>query len=345
MRHIPIIELRDISVSFPLDGGKELHAVSHVSLTVEKGEIFGIVGQSGAGKSTLARVINLLQRPTSGNVIIDGQDITSYSGTALAEERKRMGMIFQHFNLIGGSTVGENVAFNLKAGGWKKAEIPGRVKELLQLVGLGDKEKAYPSQLSGGQKQRVAIARALANNPEILLCDEATSALDAETTEEIVSILREINRKMHLTIVFITHQLEVAERLFDRVAVMDHGSVIETGDTYTIFTAPQHETVRRLVSKVADIDVPVLPPLAGDEQLVKLTYRGENAYQAIISDVVKSFDITLSILHGKIEYITGKPYGVLLVSLKGSEQARADALRYLEEHASSVQRVSAKEAD
>ena len=212
-----MIELKNIDVTFK-NGSHEFKAVDNVSLKINKGEIFGIVGPSGAGKSTLVRVINLLQRPTNGEVIIEGSDITKFNRKQLRKTRLNIGMIFQHFNLISGSTIAENIAFSLYANDYPKNKIKDRVKELLEIVHLPEKADAYPANLSGGQKQRVAIARALANNPDILLCDEATSALDIENTEEIVELLKEINEKTHITIVFITHEMDVAKKLFDRIA-------------------------------------------------------------------------------------------------------------------------------
>lgn len=217
-----VIELKDVSVTFH-EGGRTVEAVKHVTLNVDKGEIFGIVGFSGAGKSTLVRTINLLERPTGGQVVIDGNDITGLRGADLRGLRKKIGFIFQGFNLIGNVTVGKNIEFALKAGGYPKPQWQERIRELLTLVGLENKIDSYPSSLSGGQKQRVSIARALANEPEILLCDEATSALDLETTEGILALLQRINRELGITIVFITHQLDVAKQIFDRVAVMENG--------------------------------------------------------------------------------------------------------------------------
>ncbi|EFA23725.1 ABC transporter, ATP-binding protein [Bifidobacterium gallicum DSM 20093 = LMG 11596] len=244
----PIIELRDICVRFQ-DGKRTVDAVKHVSLNVRKGEIFGIVGFSGAGKSTLVRTINLLERPSEGRVIISGRDVTDLRGKQLRELRRDIGMIFQGFNLIGNATVARNIAFALKAAGVPKQAREPRIRELLALVGLEDKADVYPSQLSGGQKQRVSIARALANNPQILLCDEATSALDLETTEGILSLLRRVNRELGVTVVFITHQLEVAQRIFDRVAVMESGRIVEHGPTFDVFRNPQETVTRGLIEQ------------------------------------------------------------------------------------------------
>ena len=241
-----VIELKDVSVTFH-EGGRTVEAVKHVTLNVDKGEIFGIVGFSGAGKSTLVRTINLLERPTGGQVVIDGNDITGLRGADLRGLRKKIGFIFQGFNLIGNVTVGKNIEFALKAGGYPKPQWQERIRELLTLVGLENKIDSYPSSLSGGQKQRVSIARALANEPEILLCDEATSALDLETTEGILALLQRINRELGITIVFIPHQLDVAKQIFDRVAVMENGVVVEQGNTFDVFSAPNHPTTKALV--------------------------------------------------------------------------------------------------
>ncbi|MNB71076.1 Methionine import ATP-binding protein MetN [compost metagenome] len=311
-----MIVLDNINVNFK-QKGRSMQAVKSASLTVEKGEIFGIVGPSGAGKSTLVRVINLLQPPASGRVLINGEDITAFKGAALRRVRLKMGMIFQHFNLISGATVFQNIAFALKANNCPENQIAGRVKQLLEQVNLSDKANVYPANLSGGQKQRVAIARALANDPEILLCDEATSALDLENTEEIIRILRRINREKHITVVFITHEMDVARKLFDRIAVMAEGEIVEIGDTYRIFTEPRHTLTQSLVARVLNIEVPDHLELKPGEEMLKITYTGERAYEPLISKVSKDFDVLVDILHGKIEYIHGQPLGILLIKLSG----------------------------
>ncbi len=323
-----MIVLDKINVVFK-QKGRTLHAVENASLSIGKGEIFGIVGPSGAGKSTLVRVINLLQPPSSGNVIIGEQNITRYKGAELRKVRLRIGMIFQHFNLISGATVYDNIAFALKANNCPKEKIHTRVTELLAQVNLSDKAHVYPANLSGGQKQRVAIARALANDPEILLCDEATSALDLENTEEIIRILRRINRENPITIVFITHEMDVAKKLFDRIAVMAEGKIVETGDTYQIFTEPQHPMTRSLVERVLNIEVPEHLETAPNEVLLKITYTGERAYEPLISRVSKDFDVLVDILHGKIEYIHSKPLGILLIKLSGIPEEVAKAKAYI----------------
>ena len=243
-----LIELNDVSVTF-YEGGRTVQAVKHVNLNVEKGEIFGIVGFSGAGKSTLVRTINLLERPTGGHVLIDGQDITGIRGAGLRELRKKIGFIFQGFNLIGNVTVGKNIEFALKAGGYPKAQWQERIRELLALVGLENKIDSYPSNLSGGQKQRVSIARALANKPEILLCDEATSALDSMTTHSILKLLKDINKELGVTIVLITHSLAVAELVCDNIVVIDDGKIVEEGKTEEVFANPQSDVARKLLEK------------------------------------------------------------------------------------------------
>lgn len=341
----PIIELKDINVTFKSAEGNALKAVSNASLRVKKGEIFGIVGSSGAGKSTLARVINLLQAPTSGRVLIDGIDISDYKGNDLRRLRTRIGMIFQHFNLISGSTVEDNIAFNLKAADYPKSEISSRVIELLNLVGLSDKLKAYPSKLSGGQKQRVAIARALANNPELLICDEATSALDPKTTDEIISLLNEINKKLKVTIVFITHQMDVAKKLFNRIAVMESGNIVEVNDTYEIFSNSTNENTKSLVDSIINVEMPYQSIVSDNSHILKILYAGERAYNPIISNLSKNYNVDLSILSGKIEYIDKKPLGILIVSLTGEECERLKAIDYLIENTTRVEIIKKREQD
>lgn len=319
--------------------GRKLHAVKEASVSVNKGEIFGIVGPSGAGKSTLVRVINLLQPPASGKVIVGGQDITRFKGAALRNVRLKIGMIFQHFNLISGATVYDNIAFALIANNCPKEKMHGRILELLAQVNLSDKAQVYPANLSGGQKQRVAIARALANDPEILLCDEATSALDLENTEEIIRILRRINRENPITIVFITHEMDVARKLFDRIAVMAEGEIVEVGDTYEIFTEPKHPLTRSLVSRVLNIEVPEHLRLADQEEMLKITYTGERAYEPLISKVSKDFNVLVDILHGKIEYIQGKPLGILLIKLSGDTGEIARARDYISGQVFKIERI------
>ena len=333
-----MIELKNIGVTFQ-QNKQDFQAVKNVNLTIEEGEIFGIVGPSGAGKSTLVRVINLLQPPTAGQVLIEGNEITSLKRKELCKVRLDIGMIFQHFNLISGSTIAENVAFALHANHYPKENIQGRVKELLEMVHLPEKADSYPANLSGGQKQRVAIARALANDPKILLCDEATSALDLENTEEIVSLLKEINEKYHITIVFITHEMEVAKKLFDRIAFMENGEIKEVRDIYSAFAEPREEITKSLVERVLNVGVPDEVKLSEEEELVKLCYTGEKAYASVISQVSKQFDVVIDIINGKIDYIHGKPLGVLIVIVRGRNEEREKALRYMKENVYRVEEL------
>lgn len=310
-----MIELKNISVDFK-DKGQVVHAVDDVSLKIDKGEVFGIVGLSGAGKSTLVRVINLLQKPTKGQVIIDGEDITNLSRSELRKKRLKIGMIFQHFNLISGKTIYENIEFVLKADNYPKEKRKKRIEELLELVNLSDKRDSYPSNLSGGQKQRAGIARALANNPEILLCDEATSALDLENTDEIINLLKDIKEKTDITIVFITHEMDVAKRLFDRVAVMSSGKIVEINDVYSIFSNPMHEVTRSLVERNAKMELPKeVFNLITKGEVLKVSYKGDESLNPVISEAAKNFNVDISIIHGKIDYIGGKPLGLSLIHI------------------------------
>ena len=308
---------------------KKVVGVDNVSLQIEKGEIFGIVGYSGAGKSSLLRCINLLERPTSGKILVDGVDLTSLKGESLRLARLKIGMIFQHFYLISQKTVGENIAFALKAADTPATQIPGRVEELLQMVGLEDKKDVYPGQLSGGQKQRVGIARALANNPSVLLCDEATSALDPKTTLSILHLLKKINRELNITIVLITHEMNVVKEICDRMCVMQDGRVIEEGAVYDIFASPQQPLTNEFISSVVSFDVPsaILNEVNG--QLVKVLFKGTVAGEGIISDTIQQFDVQGNFLHGTIEYIQDKPLGIFIMELKGGKEDIDRAISYM----------------
>ena len=297
-----MIELKNIQVEFSRDGASATAAVDDVSLTILEGEVFGIIGSSGAGKSTLVRTINLLQKPTSGDIVIDGASIVGQTGARLRETRCGIGMIFQHFNLWNAKTVYDNVAFPLKCARWSKQDI---------------ERDAYPQTLSGGQKQRVAIARALAANTRILLCDEPTSALDLETTKSVLDVLKRVNEQLGVTIVVITHELDVVKGICDRIAVMDGGRVVEQGETYEVFSNPQSEMLRGLVRHSQNF---ALPSGAFEQNgsIIKLTYAGESATEPVLFDAGKLFDVRLSILHGKIEYINEKPFGILYVRAEGA---------------------------
>ncbi len=334
-----MIEFENISVRFPSKSG-EVQAVKNVSFSIKKQEIFGIVGTSGAGKSTLLRTINLLQRPTEGSVLINGKNIININGKELRNLRVNIGMIFQQFNLINTKTVFENVAFAMKAVGKKKEEINKRVPEVLELVGLNDKSSVYPSKLSGGQKQRVGIARAIANNPKILLCDEPTSALDLETTNSILDLLKEINDKLGITTVIISHEMNVIKKICDRVAVMSNGELLELGNVFDVFSSPKHEFTKKLVNHTINLELPTHLLHDKNKKILKIIYSGERAEEAVISDTIKAYDIHLNILHGKIEYITNRPFGILIVHLDGTDSNVSKAINYLRERTFKVEEIN-----
>ncbi|MBQ7692635.1 MAG: ATP-binding cassette domain-containing protein [Oscillospiraceae bacterium] len=346
-----MIELEALNKSF---GAKDsaVRAVDNVSLQVGEGDIYGIVGYSGAGKSTLVRCINLLELPDSGTIRVAGFGAVAFengraffqndSGAreALTEKRLKflrrdMGMIFQHFNLLDRSTVFDNIAYPLKHSGMDRTQIRARVLELLELVDLGEKINAYPSELSGGQKQRVAIARALANNPRILLSDEATSALDPDATESILRLLKELNRKLNLTIVLITHEMAVVKAICSKVAVMENGRVVEQGDVYKVFSEPQATITRKFVdsssglgriNKLIDEHANVI---SGGGTLIRLTYNKDCVGDALISEVSRRFGVNMNILLGSLEILQGSPLGGLIVLVEGEMDARREAIRYL----------------
>lgn len=309
-----MIKLQKIDI-FYKSASQTVHAVKNATLDIKRGEIFGIVGSSGAGKSSLLRAINLLERPNRGQVIINNKEITGLTGAELRHARQNIGMIFQHFNLMHTCTVFDNVAFALKIAGKSKQEINQRVPELLGLVGLADKAKAYPSQLSGGQKQRVGIARAIANNPEVLLCDEPTSALDLETSSAILDLLEEINQQLGITIVLISHEMSVIKKICTSVAVMDKGEVIEQGSVYDIFAKPQQSFTRQLIEHTFNLELP--PHLTQDLKgtLLKILFLGEAAEHPVLSEATLRFGVSVNILHGKIEYINHQPVGLLIALL------------------------------
>ncbi len=325
-----MIQFRNINVVFKAKN-KEIVAVRNASFEINKGEVFGIVGTSGAGKSTLLRTINLLQRPTSGSVIVNEKDITPLKGETIRRHRAETGMIFQHFNLIHTKTVFENIAFAMKAAGKTREQINKRVPEVLKLVGLSDKASAYPSKLSGGQKQRVGIARAIANNPKILLCDEPTSALDLETTNSILELLKQINRTLGITTVIISHEMNVIKKICDRVAVMKDSEVVELGSVYDVFALPSHPFTRQLVNYTMNLELPDRFFGEYGKRLLKIVYRGGKAEEPVISDTIKKFGINLNILHGKIEYIADKPLGILVVHIEGESENISLAENYIRE--------------
>ncbi|WES69637.1 virulence-associated ABC transporter ATP-binding protein SfbB [Superficieibacter sp. HKU1] len=321
-----MIEIEKVCVDFTAGRGPSTRAVDEVSLRIAPGEIFGIVGTSGAGKSTLLRTLNALTRPSQGYVKINGVEISALEGQALRKARQRIGMIFQHFNLMHTRTVAQNVAFSLKAAGWERSKIATRVAEILALVGLADKANRFPVQLSGGQKQRVGIARAIANHPDVLLCDEPTSALDLETSATILALLKQISQQMGITIVLITHEMDVIETICDRVAVMSGGKVVEEGEVFDVFAHPQHPFTRQLVSHTLNLDLPERLRQHLPGQLLKILFIGDSAEQPVLSEVAVKFGVAVNILHGKIEYIAERALGILVVQLTApNDPAAVDA--------------------
>ena len=334
-----MITLEHVSKTFTTKSGY-VHAVRDVSLQIDEGEIYGIIGFSGAGKSTLVRCINLLERPEAGNVTVDGRELLKLDASQLRESRKKIGMIFQHFNLMRLRTVAQNVAFPLKKSGLSKEEIARKVKELLELVDLSEKANVYPSQLSGGQKQRVAIARALANDPTVLLCDEATSALDPQTTHSILKLIKDINQKLNLTVVLITHEMGVVKEICDRVAVMEDGRIVEEGSIVDIFTHPQAKMTKSFIASTSTTDRiydlieegHTLTELGEDEVIVSLKYDASNATQALISEISRTYDVDCNIIFGNIEVVKDTPIGTLIVVLKGDPEKRKAAFDCIKRH-------------
>ena len=334
-----MIKLNNITKIFTLPD-KKLTALDNVSLHVPKGQICGVIGASGAGKSTLIRCVNLLERPTHGAVIIDDVDLTQLSEAELVKTRRQIGMIFQHFNLLTSRTVFENVALPLELENKSKAEIQEKTTALLALVGLSDKHNVYPANLSGGQKQRVAIARALASNPKVLLCDEATSALDPATTQSILKLLKEINRTLGITILLITHEMEVVKRICDQVAVIDKGRLIEQGTVSEIFSNPKTELAQEFISSTFHITLPEeylenlsdTPKHAKSYPIIKFEFTGRSVDAPLLSQASKKFGVELSILTSQIDYAGGVKFGFTIAEVEGDEDAITQAKVYLMEN-------------
>ncbi|MGA9227479.1 MAG: methionine ABC transporter ATP-binding protein [Mesobacillus sp.] len=323
-----MIEVRKLVKVYETKSGT-VKGVDDVSLRVNKGEVYGIVGYSGAGKSSLLRCLNLLEKPTSGEIIIDDVELTSLNKSDLRKARLKIGMIFQHFHLVSAKTVSENIAFALKAAGTPKGEINERVVDLLEMVGLSDKKDVYPAQLSGGQKQRVGIARALANNPSVLLCDEATSALDPSTTRSILALLKKINLELGITIVLITHEMEVVKTICDRMAVMQDGKIIEEGNVYDVFANPKQLLTKDFVNSILQFDLPVRLLEERKGKIIKIYFQGAIAEQSVISDVFQNFKVKGNILHGKIEYIQDIPLGIFIMEISGDKNELDRAIEYI----------------
>ncbi len=313
-----MIEFQHVHKTYRV-AGRDIPALNPTSLSIEDGQVFGLIGHSGAGKSTLLRLINRLEAPSGGKIIVDGEDVTAFDANQLRRFRQQVGMIFQHFNLLASKTVFQNVELPLKVAGVAKAERQRKVRELLELVGLEQKHGVYPAQLSGGQKQRVGIARALSTNPKILLCDEATSALDPQTTASVLQLLAEINRELKLTIVLITHEMDVIRRVCDRVAVMDAGVIVEQGSVADVFLHPQHATTKRFVQEDEQVDEHEqrddFAHVPG--RIVRLTFQGEATYAPLLGTVARETGVDYSILAGRIDRIKDVPYGQLTLAVTG----------------------------
>lgn len=326
---------------------EDVTAVDQINLHIKRGEIFGVIGYSGAGKSTFIRLLNRLEEPTSGEVIIDGKNITKLKGKHLRTELQNIGMVFQHFNLLWSRTVRENIAYPLEIAGIKKEERRRRVDELVELVGLSHRKNAYPSELSGGEKQRVGIARALANNPSVLLCDEATSALDPETTDSILDLLVEINQQLNLTIIMITHEMHVIQKVCHRVAVMESGRVIESGDVLDVFSSPKEQVTQRFIKQIMgeeETDLQAIFEEKGpNDQMIRLQFIGEETNKSFINHLIRTFSVDISIIHGKITQTKKGQYGSLIILLQGEKVEREKALHYIQQETEIEAEVLASE--
>ncbi|SDV51080.1 methionine ABC transporter ATP-binding protein [Chitinasiproducens palmae] len=341
-----MIEIKHVSQRFPGPRGL-VEALRDINLSIGSGEIFGIIGRSGAGKSTLVRTLNLLTRPSEGTVVVAGRDLTRLNAAALREARRDIGMIFQHFNLLSSRTVYENVALPLELAGKSRSEIEATVAPLLDLVGLAAQRDRYPAQISGGQKQRVGIARALANRPKVLLSDEATSALDPETTRSILELLRQINRELGVTIVLITHQMEVIKQICDRVAVLETGRVVESGRVIDVFLRPHHEVTRAMIG---DVIASELPPalkariaerlVAGRDHLLRLAFTGAGVGDPVLSETIRRYALEISILHGQVDEIQGQAFGSLAVLASGDARQVGEAIDFLRGKGVIVEEIS-----
>ena len=345
-----MIDLRGITQIYPGPQGP-VEALRGIDLHITPGEVFGIIGRSGAGKSSLVRVLNLLNRPTKGEVIVAGRDLTQLNDAQLRAARRDIGMVFQHFNLLSSRTVFDNAALPLELAGMDKAAIRERVNPLLELVGLSALADRYPSQISGGQKQRVGIARALASRPKVLLSDEATSALDPETTRSILALLRQVNKELGLTVVLITHQMQVIKQVADRVAVIDAGRIVEQGPVIDVFTRPQQAITKSLIDEIVPQELPasVLDHVrhlsrqlqgGGVGQLLRLSYSGERAYQPILSRLIREHGLDLSILHGQIDEIQDQTFGSLAVYASGEGARLQTAIAQLRSEGVVVEEVT-----
>ena len=341
-----MIEFKNISKHYQLKG-QTIRALDQINLSIPNGSIFGIIGYSGAGKSTLIRLINLLERPNEGQVIINQKDFTALDARSLRQERANIGMIFQHFNLLQTKTVAANIEMPLKLLGFSKAEREKRLNELLEFIDLKHKKDAFPDELSGGQKQRVGIARALANHPKILLCDEATSALDPQTTKSVLELLKKINKEQGITIVMVTHEMDVIETVCDYVAVMEQGKVIESGSTLEIFSQPQHPTTKTFIQTVLQQQLPVkiLNNLENQNHhsIYSLQFLGTSAQETVVQAAIKQFDISLNILFANMTEIHGAVIGQMFVQLLGDAEIIQQTIDFFEQHGVKVEQSGVSE--
>ncbi len=327
----PLIEIKSLSKVFKTKVG-EVVALDDINLTVDKGDIYGIIGMSGAGKSTLVRCMNLLEKPTAGDVYIEGKNIAAISEKELRQVRHAMGMIFQQFNLLEQRTAAQNVAFAMEIAGVAKEKIDKRVAELLDIVEIADRAHSYPSQLSGGQKQRVAIARALANNPKVLLCDEATSALDPKTTRSILSLLKHINSTMGITIIIITHEMSVVQEICNRVAIIDNSRIVEEGSVESIFTNPKTAVARKMI----------FPDTVGDqigERLIRIVFDGSSSYNPVIANMILNCNAQVNIMYADMKNIDGIARGQMVVQLPEDKEKSKKVIAYLKAHHLVVEEV------
>lgn len=335
-----MIQFKNISKHYQ-QKGQHITALDQINLDIPAGCIYGLIGYSGAGKSTLIRLINLLERPNSGQVMVNNVDFTALSAHELRQQRSNIGMIFQHFNLLMSKTVAENIELPLKLLGIAKAERKSRVEELLEFIGLSHKKNAFPDELSGGQKQRVGIARALANHPKILLCDEATSALDPQTTQSVLDLLKKINKEQGITIVMVTHEMDVIEKVCDYVAVMEHGKVIESGRTLALFSQPQHPTTKTFIQTVLQQQLPlnILKNLDNQNQnsIYSLQFLGTSAQETVVQAAIKKFDISLNILFANMTEIDGSVIGQMFIQLLGDPTVIQQTVAFFEQHGVKVE--------
>lgn len=339
-----MISIKKVQKIYPSQKG-QVKAVDNVNLEINEGEIFGVIGYSGAGKSTLIRMLNGLELPTEGTVVVGNNEVSKIKGSKLRKARQEISMIFQHFNLLWSRTVRQNISFPLEIAGVTKRERVKRVDELIKLVGLEGREDAYPSQLSGGQKQRVGIARALANNPKVLLCDEATSALDPQTTDAILDLLVDINTRLGLTIVLITHEMHVIRKICHRVAVMEEGKVVEIGPVLDVFKNPQEEITKRFVQQVTEPEdtketTRHLYEKYPEGKVVQLTFVGDTADQPLITELIRKHEITVNIIQGKISHTQNGSYGTLFIHLNGPKDEVEKAIAFIHTHRVGVEVIA-----